>query len=64
MCLLKLYLDTGSGRKLLAKEIAFITKQDGKVKFSDVQSRENTLDDVEIFEVNAMNSELILKPRR
>ncbi|MFH1328997.1 MAG: CooT family nickel-binding protein [Candidatus Bathyarchaeota archaeon] len=63
MCLLKIYLDTGSERKLIAKEIAFLTNEKGKVKFSNVHAQENTLDNVDVSAINAMNSEVILKPQ-
>ena len=62
MCLLKVYLDKGSERELIASEITLILQENNRVKLSDIQFREITLDNVEISRISALDSELILKP--
>ncbi len=62
MCLLKVYLDKGSERELIASEITLIVQENNRVKLSDIQFREITLDNVEISRISALDSELILKP--
>jgi len=60
--LLKVYLDKGSERELIASEITLIVQENNRVKLSDIQFREITLDNVEISRISALDSELILKP--
>jgi len=62
VCLLKVYLDKGSERELIASEITLIVQENNRVKLSDIQFREITLDNVEISRISALDSELILKP--
>jgi len=59
---LKVYLDKGSERELIASEITLIVQENNRVKLSDIQFREITLDNVEISRISALDSELILKP--
>jgi len=59
---LKVYLDKGSERELIASEITLILQENNRVKLSDIQFREITLDNVEISRISALDSELILKP--
>ena len=47
--------------KLIAKEIALVSDAHGKVKLSDVYSKEIIINNVYIFEINTMDSELVLK---
>ncbi|MHA1579509.1 MAG: hypothetical protein ACTSUQ_07770 [Candidatus Freyarchaeota archaeon] len=59
---MKVYLDKGSERELIASEITLIVQENNRVKLSDIQFREITLDNVEISRISALDSELILKP--
>jgi hypothetical protein len=61
MCLLKVYLESDSKRKLIAKEIALVSNAQGKVKLSDVYSKEITVNNVYVYTINTMDSELVLK---
>jgi len=62
MCLLKVYLDKGKlGRKLVAEEIALVTKERGKIKLKNLELEEISLYDVEIVLIDALNSVLLLK---
>lgn len=63
MCLLKVYLDEGSGRRLVAAEVAFIFMEDGGFKLRDIENRELAfLKDVVVSLIDTLNSILVLKP--
>lgn len=62
MCLLKVYIDDPDlGRKLIARNVAFVLKENGFIKIMDLESREKIIADVEIMSIDALNSILILK---
>lgn len=64
MCLLKVYVDAGkSGKKLVAEEIALVTKENGKIKLKNLEFKEISLDNVEIVSIDTVNSVLLLKGR-
>jgi hypothetical protein len=64
MCLLKVYVDQGkSGKKLIAEEIALVSKADGKIKLKSLEFEEISLDNVEIVSIDTLNSVLLLKGR-
>ena len=65
MCLLKVYLeDEGAERSLIAQNVAFVSKEDGKVKLRDLELEETTLTNVDILSIDALSSILILKKRK
>ncbi len=64
MCLLKVYVDEGkSGKKLVAEEIALVTKDNDKIKLKNLEFEETSLHNVEIVLVDTLNSVLLLKGR-
>jgi len=64
MCLLKVYVDEGkSGKKLIAEQIALVTKDDDKIKLRNLDFEEISLDNVEIVLIDTLNSVLLLKGR-
>jgi ABC-type antimicrobial peptide transport system ATPase subunit len=64
MCLLKVYVDEGkSGKKLVAEEIALVTKDNDKIKLKNLEFEEISLDNVEIVSIDTLNSVLLLKGR-
>jgi len=64
MCLLKVYLEDGnSDRKLIAEDIALISKENDGVKIRNLNFEEETLKDVDIVMIDALNSILLLKKR-
>ena len=64
MCLLKVYVDQGkSGRKLIAEEIALVSKADSKIRLRSLEFEEISLDEVEIVSIDTLNSVLLLKGR-
>ncbi|MCD6088804.1 CooT family nickel-binding protein [Candidatus Bathyarchaeota archaeon] len=53
MCLLKVYLEDGNrDRKLIAEDIALISKEDNGVKIRNLNFEEETLEDVDIVMIN------------
>ena len=64
MCLLKVYLKDGNqDRKLIAEDIALISKEDNGVKIRNLNFEEETLEDVDIVLIDALNSILLLRKR-
>ncbi len=64
MCLLKVYVDEGkSGKKLVAEEIALVTKENGKIKLKNLEFEEISLGNVEVVLIDTLNSVLLLKSR-
>jgi len=64
MCLLKVYVDEGeSGKKLVAEEIALVTKDNDKIKLKNLEFEEISLGNVEIVSIDTLNSVLLLKGR-
>jgi len=64
MCLLKVYLEGGeSGRRLVARDVAFVSESDGEVKVKDIDFKEVVLKGVDIVLIDALNSILILRER-
>jgi len=64
MCLLKVYVvDEAAGKKLIARDVAFIFKEDGTVKLRNIEFEETTLMNVDIISIDALSSILLLKER-
>ena len=64
MCLLKIYLKDGNqDRKLIAEDIALVSKEDNGVKIRNLNFEEETLEDVDIVMIDALNSVLLLRKR-
>ena len=64
MCLLKVYLKDGNlDRKLIAEDIALVSKEDNGVKIRNLNFEEKTLEDVDIVMIDALNSILLLRKR-
>jgi len=64
MCLLKVYLEDGNlDRKLIAEDIALVSKEDNGVKIRNLNFEEETLENVDIVMIDALNSVLLLRKR-
>jgi hypothetical protein len=64
MCLLKVYVEDGeAGRRLVARDVAFVTQKGGLVRLRDADFEEVTLRDVDMVTIDALSSILILKRR-
>lgn len=65
MCLLKIYLDDGSNRRLIAEDIALIINEASSFKLLDLKLRNVTLlRDVDVSSVDTLNSIMIFKPKK
>ena len=64
MCLLKVYLYEDSlGKKLIARDIALITKDEDVIKLRNLDFEDKTLSNVEIVLIDTLNSVLLLKKK-
>jgi len=64
MCLLKVYIDEGkSGRKLVADEVALISREGDSIILKNLDFEETSLHNIEIVSIDTLNSVLILKGR-
>jgi len=65
VCLLKAYLEEGGVRKLVAVDVAFIQSEEGGLRLKSVeQGGDVFLKNVELLMLDALNSVVILKPKR
>jgi len=65
MCLLKIYLDEGSSRKLIAEDIALIINEMSSFKLLDSELKNVTLlKGVYVSSVDTLNSVMIFKPNK
>ena len=55
--------DGNSDRKLIAEDIALISKENDGVKIRNLNFEEETLKDVDIVMIDALNSILLLRKR-
>ena len=55
--------DGNLGRKLIAEDIALVSKEDNGVKIRNLNFEEETLEDVDIVMIDALNSILLLRKR-
>jgi len=55
--------DGNSDRKLIAEDIALISKENNEVKIRNLNFEEETLEDVDIVMIDALNSILLLRKR-
>jgi len=65
MCLLKVYLDKGGDRRLIAEDVALIKKEGGGFKLLGLELREEAmLEEVDVSLVDTLNAVMILKPKK
>ena len=55
--------DGNSDRKLIAEDIALVSKENNEIKIRNLNFEEKTLEDVDIVMVDALNSVLLLRKR-
>ena len=55
--------DGNSDRKLIVEDIALISKENDGVKIRSLNFEEETLEDVDIVMIDALNSVLLLRKR-
>ena len=64
MCLLKVYLkDEKMGKRLIARDVVFTSKEGGTIKLRDLNLKETTLENVDIISIDALNSVQLLESK-
>ena len=62
MCLLRVYLRIdGDKRRLIAEEVALISREGDKLRLRDVNFKETVLSGVDITMIDALNSILLIE---
>jgi len=65
MCLLKVYLEKESDRRLIAEDVALVVREGSGIKLRSLELMDVvTLEEVDIFLVDTLNSVIILKPKK
>jgi len=65
MCLLKVYLEKGDDKSLIARDVALIVREGNGIKLRSLELTELvSLEDVEISLIDTLNSVMILKPKK
>jgi predicted RNA-binding protein len=65
MCLLKVYLEKESDRRLIAEDVALVVREGSGIKLRSLELMDVvTLGEVDIFLVDTLNSVMILKPKK
>ena len=64
MCLLKVYLRIEEDkRRLIAEEVALVSREGDKLRLRDVNFRETVLSGVDIAMIDALNSILLIEKK-
>jgi len=65
MCLLKVYLDEGGGRRLLAEDVALVVKEAGGLKLIGLELSDGVVaEGVEVSRIDTLNAIMIVKPKK
>jgi predicted RNA-binding protein len=65
MCLLKVYLDEGNGRRLVAEDVALVIKEGGGLKLIGLELMDGVaVENVEVSRIDTLNAVMIVKPKR
>jgi len=64
MCLLKVYLEKGGGRRLIAEDVALVVREGSGIKLRSLELMDVILlEEVDISLIDTLNSVMILKPK-
>jgi predicted RNA-binding protein len=64
MCLLKVYLEKGGNRRLIAEDVALAVREGSGIKLRSLELMNAvSLEEVDISLIDTLNSILILKPK-
>jgi len=64
MCLLKVYLEKGGSRRLIAEDVALVVREGSRIKLRSLELMDMvTLEEVDISLIDTLNSVMILKPK-
>ena len=64
MCLIKVYMDKGEGKELVAEEVAFVVKEEDKIVLRSLEFEDlPALEGVEISLLDMLNSVMVIRPK-
>jgi hypothetical protein len=64
MCLLKVYLEKGGIRRLIAEDVALVVRERSMIKLRSLELMDVvSLEEVDISLIDTLNSVIILKPK-
>jgi predicted RNA-binding protein len=64
MCLLKVYLEKGDSKRLIAKDVALVVREESGIKLRSLELMDMvSLEEVNISLIDTLNSVMILKPK-
>jgi len=65
MCLLKVYLEEGDERRLIAEDVALIAREGDGFKLLGLDLKEEeVLEKVDVSSVDTLNSIMVFKPKK
>jgi len=65
MCLLKVYLEEGDERRLIAEDVALIAREGDDFKLLGLDLKEEeVLEKVDVSSVDTLNSIMVFKPKK
>jgi predicted RNA-binding protein len=64
MCLIKVYMDKGEGKELVAEEVAFVVKEEDKIVLRSLEFEDlSALEGVDISLLDTLNSVMVIRPK-
>ncbi len=64
MCLIKVYMEKGDSKELIAEDIAFIIKDGDKIILRSLEFKDiSALEDVDISLIDTLNSTMLIKSK-
>ena len=64
MCLIKVYMDKGEGKELVAEEVAFVVKEEDKIVLRSLEFEDlSALGGVDISLLDTLNSVMVIRPK-
>lgn len=64
MCLIKVYMEKGDSKELIAEDIAFVIKDGDKIILRSLEFKDiSALEDVDISLIDTLNSTMLIKSK-
>jgi len=64
MCLIKVYMEKGEDKKLVAEEVAFVVKEGDKIVLRSLEFEDlSALEGVDISLLDMLNSVMVIRPK-
>ena len=63
MCLIKVYMDKGESKELMAEEVAFVVKEKDKIVLRSLEFEDSALEGVDISLIDLLNSVMVIRPK-